>query len=182
MKPGAIPRIAGYQHGRQAPRIVRADAKGTPVMIDLQPRPFTDDAAITRIGEGLLDRGLPRADWTHEAHLAACLYLLRDRVDIDVDARIDQIIRGYNEAVGGVNDDHQGYHETITRVFVHGVRLFLSGRPAGEPLAEAVNGLLASRYGRRDWPLGFYSPERLFSVSARRDFVAPDLAPLPPLC
>ena len=33
--------------------------------------------------------------------------------------------------------------------------------------------------GRRDWPLRFYSAERLFSVEARRQFVPPDLAPLP---
>lgn len=150
-------------------------------MTDLPPRLFADDAAIRRIGEGLLDHSLPRPDWTHEAHLAACLYLLRDRPDIDVDAMIAAIIRGYNAAVGGVNDDTQGYHETITRVFVHGVRLFLSGRAAGEGLAEAVNALLLSPIGARDWPLGFYSAERLFSVPARRAFVPPDLAPLPPL-
>ena len=33
--------------------------------------------------------------------------------------------------------------------------------------------------GRRDWPLRFYSRERLFSVEARRTFVPPDLAALP---
>ena len=33
--------------------------------------------------------------------------------------------------------------------------------------------------GRRDWPLRFYSAERLFSVEARRKFVPPDLAALP---
>ena len=33
--------------------------------------------------------------------------------------------------------------------------------------------------GRRDWPLRFYSAERLFSVEARRNFVAPDVAALP---
>jgi len=36
-----------------------------------------------------------------------------------------------------------------------------------------------SRMGRRGWPLRFYSGERLFSVEARRHFVAPDLAALP---
>jgi hypothetical protein len=30
--------------------------------------------------------------------------------------------------------------------------------------------------GRRDWPLRFYSRERLFSVEARRGHVEPDLA------
>jgi hypothetical protein len=33
--------------------------------------------------------------------------------------------------------------------------------------------------GARDWPLRFYSPERLFSVEARRRFVEPDLRALP---
>ena len=42
---------------------------------DHKPRLFADDAAVRRVGEGLLDRSLPRADWTHEAHLAACLWL-----------------------------------------------------------------------------------------------------------
>jgi len=33
--------------------------------------------------------------------------------------------------------------------------------------------------GKRGWPLRFYSRELLFSVAARRNFVPPDLAPLP---
>ncbi len=147
-------------------------------MTDPLPRLFASDADVIRIGEGLLDRSLPRPDWTHEAHLAACLYLLRERPDIDVDARIATIISGYNATVGGVNDDTQGYHDTITRVFVHGVRWHLIATEA-QGLAESVNTLLVSPVGRRNWPLRFYSRERLFSVAARRGFVAPDLAPLP---
>ena len=126
-------------------------------MTDLPPRLFADDAEVRRVGEGLLDQSLPRSDWTHEAHLTACLYLLRERPDIDVDATIAGIISGYNAAVGGVNDHSQGYHDTITRVFVHGVRLFLARRPADEPLVASVNALLLSPYGARAWPLRFYS-------------------------
>ena len=69
--------------------------------------------------------------------------------------------------------------ETITRLFLHGVRLFLSEADGHEPLHELVNELLLSPMGRRDWPLRFYSPERLFSVEARRKFVPPDIAALP---
>lgn len=148
-------------------------------MTDLPYRPFADDASIRRIGEGLLACTLPRAEWTHEAHLAATLWLIRDRPDVDVDARIGEIIARYNESVGGVNDDTQGYHDTITHVFVAGIRLHLVGRDANEPLVDAVNALLASPMGTRDWPLGFYSRNRLFSVAARRKFAAPDLALLP---
>ena len=148
-------------------------------MTEYRPRLFASDAAIARIGEGLLARTLPRADWTHEAHLAATTYLLTRRPDIDVDAELPGIIRAYNESVGGVNDDTQGYHETITRLFLHGVRLFLSEADLGEPLHELVNELLLSPMGRRDWPLRFWSKDRLMSVEARRDYVEPDLAALP---
>jgi hypothetical protein len=86
-------------------------------------------------------------------------------------------IRAYNEAAGGVNSDTEGYHETITQVFIRAVRAHLAEHRAGT-LAERVNALLASERGRRDWPLRFYSRELLFSVAARRGFVAPDLAPL----
>jgi hypothetical protein len=148
-------------------------------MTEYRPRFFHSDAEIAQIGEGLIARTLPRAEWTHEAHLAATTYLLLRRRDVDVDAGLPDIIRRYNESVGGVNDDTQGYHETITRTFLHGVRLFLGEADAKEPLHELVNELLLSPMGRRDWPLRFYSPELLFSVEARRHFVVPDLRELP---
>jgi hypothetical protein len=147
-------------------------------MTDYLPRLFTSDAEITRIGEGLLARTLPRDDWTHEAHLAATLWLVLKRADIDLDAELPGIIRGYNASVGGVNDDTQGYHDTITRAFVKGVRMFLAEANPGQPLHRLVNALLRSPAGRRDWLLRFYSPERLFTAEARRSFVTPDLAPL----
>ena len=148
-------------------------------MTEYRPRLFKCDAEIEHIGEGLLACTLPRAEWTHEAHLAATTYLLTRRPDIAIDKELPGIIRRYNESVGGVNDDTQGYHETITRVFLHGVRLFLAEADPGEPLHELINELLLSPMGRRDWPLRFYSAERLFSVDARRRFVPPDVAALP---
>ncbi|HEX8302219.1 hypothetical protein [Sphingomonas sp.] len=120
---------------------------------------------------------MERADWTHEAHLAACLYLLTERRDLDVDAEIAGLISRFNESVGGVNDDQGGYHDTITRAYVTGVRLFLAEtEEAG--LSAQVNALLLSPVGAREWPLRFYSHDLLFSVAARRGYVAPDLAPL----
>ena len=145
---------------------------------EYSPRLFERDSDIRALGEGLLACALPREAWTHEAHLSACLWLLTERPDIDIDAEIATIIRRFNESVGGVNDDTQGYHDSITRAYIAGVRLFLS-QTAEAGLAKRVNALLLSDIGRRDWPLRFYSRERLFSVEARRGFVEPDLAPLP---
>lgn len=150
-------------------------------MTDHSPRLFSTDAEIVRIGEGLLDHSLPRADWTHEAHLAACLWLLRERTDIDVPVRIRTIISTYNAAVGGVNDDTQGYHDTITHCFIHAVAAHLRECAPDLPLVDAVNALLSSPRGRREWPLGHYARDRLFSVTARRNFIPPDLAALPDL-
>ena len=148
-------------------------------MTDYTPRLFTGDAEIEHIGEGLLARTLPREEWTHEAHLAATTWLLLRRPDIDIDKQLPGIIRKYNESVGGVNSDTEGYHETITRVYLRGVRLFLAEADPKEPLFELVNELLLSPMGRRDWPLRFYSPQRLFSLEARQNMIRPDLATIP---
>ena len=56
--------------------------------------------------------------------------------------RLPGIIRGFNESVGGVNSDSEGYHETITRVFLRGVRLFLAGADPEAPLHALVNAML----------------------------------------
>ena len=142
-------------------------------MTDPAYHAFADTAAIARIGEGLLACTLPREEWTHAAHLAATVWLIRVRADIDLDAEIAGIIRRYNVACGGVNDDTQGYHDTITRVYLASTRAFLTGRPDDEDLAVSVAALLAAPCGARDWPLRFYTRERLMSAEARRGYVAP---------
>ena len=148
-------------------------------MTEYRPRLFTSDAEIADLGERFLARALPKEEWTHEAHIATTTWLLTRRPDIDVDKELPDLIRRYNESVGGVNSDSEGYHETITRAFLAGARLFLSEADPSEPLHELVNELLLSPMGRRDWPLRFYSRERLLSVEARRNFMSPDIAALP---
>ena len=143
-------------------------------MTDHSIRFFADDAAVRRIGEGLLDRSLPKADWTHEAHLAACLWLLVERPDVVPERDLPRIIPAYNEAVGTANTDTSGYHETLTQLYARAIRDFAGKHPVGT-LTERVNALLASPIGPRDWPFAFYSRERLFSLEARRAWIEPDL-------
>lgn len=147
-------------------------------MNDYRPRLFGSDADVVRVGEGLLACTLPRAEWTHEAHLAATTYLVLECPGIDLDMELPHLIRRYNESVGGVNSDTEGYHDTVTKVFLHGIRLFLAKEGRRGSLRELVNALLLSPAGRRDWPLRFYSKERLFSADARRRFIEPDLRTL----
>lgn len=149
-------------------------------MTDHSPRLFASADAIRRVGAGLLACTLPRAEWTHEAHLAATLWLVVERPDIDLDAELPGIIRRYNESVGGRNTDSEGYHHTITLTYLSAVRAHAADTE-GMELCARVNALLRSDRGRRDWPLCFYSGALLFSVEARLGRVAPDLGhPTPP--
>lgn len=144
-------------------------------MTDHPIRLFESDAAIRRVGEGLLARDLPKAEWTHEAHLAACAWLVLERPEIALESQLPDIIRSYNVAVGGENTDSAGYHETLTQLYIIGVRRFL-GTCSAEGLLAKVNALLSSEMAPRDWPFRFYSRELLFSTAARRGWVQPDLA------
>ena len=79
---------------------------------------FAAAADIRRIGEAMLACTLPKTEWTHEAHLATCAWLILERPDVLPERDLPALIRRYNESVGGVNDDTQGYHETITQVAI----------------------------------------------------------------
>jgi hypothetical protein len=131
-----------------------------------------------RIVREFIARTLPKSEWTHEAHLrvglwhalrypdAAALELLRGRIS------------AYNEATGVANTTQSGYHETITRFYVHVIRVFVrSVNPVG-PIDELALALI-EQWGDKNLPLRHYSPHRLFSAEARRAWVEPDLAPLP---
>ncbi len=146
---------------------------------DHEPRLFSDDGAVRHIGEALIACALRREEWTHEAHLAACVHLLTERPDLVAERDMPALIRRFNESVGGVNSDTEGYHETITQTYIRGVCGFLARVEPGLSLVEKVNALLMAEEGRRDWPLRFYSRERLFSKEARMTWVAQDLARLP---
>jgi hypothetical protein len=138
---------------------------------------FTSDAEIEHIGRGLLDCSLPKIEWTHAAHFAAAFWLLR-RSEADAARAMPRLIRAYNVATGVPNSDSSGYHETITLGSLRAARAWLLARP-GAAAHEALMELLRSEYGRSDWLLSYWSKAVLFSVTARRGWVEPDLRPLP---
>ena len=138
---------------------------------------FSSDAEIEHIGRGLLDRSLPKIEWTHAAHFAAALWMLR-RPEMHAERDMPWLIRGYNEATGVPNTDAGGYHETITLGSLRAARAWLVSRP-GMALHAALRELLASDYGRPDWLLAYWSKPVLFSAAARRVWVEPYLQQLP---
>jgi hypothetical protein len=138
---------------------------------------FTSDSEIDRIGRGLVDRSLPKAEWTHAAHFAAAFWLLR-RPEMDALRDMPHLIRAYNEATGVPNTDTGGYHETITIASLRAARAWLVARPH-VLLHTALNELLAHECGRSDWLFAYWTKPLLFSVAARKAWVEPDLKPLP---
>ncbi len=129
---------------------------------------------IAALAEGLVGRTLPKERWTHAAHLAATLRLVRTR-DAGLERDLPGIIQTYNVSVGGVNDDQSGYHETITQAYLAAIRAFVAALPAGTSDSDAIARLLETPMGDKVWPLTYWSRERLFSVEARRGWVEPDL-------
>lgn len=121
---------------------------------------------------------LPKARWTHAAHLSAGFWYLDKHDPAEALAVIRDRIKQHNESVGTANTDSSGYHETITRLYMLGIarhRALHATLLFDESLAK----LLASPLAESAWPLQYYSRERLFSVEARRDWIEPDLAPAP---
>jgi len=143
------------------------------------PVPYANDQDITRLAEGFLDHSLPKEAWTHAAHFAAALWLMRHRPDLDLAQAMPDLIRGFNLAKGGVNDDSSGYHETITQASLRAARGVLAANPPEVPLWKIVAALMASNLGNPNWLLEYWSRERLMSVDARRAWLEPDRKALP---
>lgn len=136
--------------------------------------PFTSDVEIIAIGHGLVDRTLPKINWTHAAHFATALWL----IETGAGSTVPAVIRAYNESIGVANTDNSGYHETITQASMRAAGTFRNARKH-LPLFRVCNDLLVSYLGRSDWLLIYWSREVLFSIEARKEWVEPDIRPLP---
>jgi len=136
---------------------------------------YTSEDDIARIARGIADITLPKSEWTHAAHFAAALWMLRAGTIADLPGTI----RRYNAATGTANTDTSGYHETITLASIAAAAAVLGGHAPDHPLSEVANTLMASPLGRSDWPVTYWRRETLFSVGARRAWIEPDLRPLP---
>jgi len=121
------------------------------------------------------ERGkVTKAEWTHQAHLVAGYWYVTRLGPEQAIEEMRARIRFHNESVGTANTDSSGYHESITRLYVHGIAAFRAQQPAAN-LESGLNALLASPMNSSSWPLQYYSRERLFSVEARRGWLEPDL-------
>jgi hypothetical protein len=130
-----------------------------------------------RIAQALIDRTLPKSEWTHHAHLRAGLWHVQHHGPFVALDLLRERITAYNESVGTANTDTSGYHETLTRFYVVVIDRFLASADRAGDLDVLAEQLIAA-YGDRRLPLHHYSERRLFSAVARRAWIEPDLRPI----
>jgi hypothetical protein len=121
------------------------------------------------------DCTLPKAEWTHQAHMRVGLWHVARFGAAQALARLRTGIRALNDSHGTANTNTGGYHETITGLYVLIMDQFLAAADRSRSLDELTAEFIAA-YPTSDLPLRYYSRERLFSVQARREWVEPDLA------
>jgi hypothetical protein len=122
-------------------------------------------------------RCLPKSQWSHQAHLTAGFWYLHKHEPADALTIIRERIQRHNESVGTANTDSSGYHETITRLYMSAIALHIAAHRHWS-FEDSLAALLTSPLGESGWPLRYYSRERLFSTTARQEWVEPDLQPI----
>jgi hypothetical protein len=138
--------------------------------------PFGTEASIQALVDGFLNRSLPKEQWTHEAHLVTAIWFHVHHTPDEAIAWLRSGIITYNDSVGGQNTPTDGYHETMTLFWCRTIAAFVEANRQ-LPIVQLCENFLASEQATKEYPLKFYSRERLFSVKARATWVDPDLAP-----
>lgn len=136
--------------------------------------PYEHLAQIERIVAGFVDCTLPCEEWTHRAHLTVGLWHAGHYPADEALNRVRDGIQRYNQKCGVVDSPTRGYHETLTCFYMRVIGSYLSER-ADRTDWVALTNHLVEQCGNRDFPLGYYSRERLMSSEARADWVPPDL-------
>ena len=135
---------------------------------------------VVRLVRRFEDGTLPKAEWTHRAHLAVALWYAARLPFEEALVVVREGIQKVNAAHGAAITPTGGYHETITRFYMRVICEYVA-EDEGESRtdwAARANRLLA-RYGARDLPLRHYTKDLLMSAEARFGWVEPDLFPIP---
>ena len=117
---------------------------------------------------------LPVSGFNHRAHLRLAYIYLTENNDETAYQLMRGSLHGFLEHNGV---DLSKFHETITRAWLLAVRHFME-KDSG---AESANSFIDCnpKMLDKDIMMTHYSAEVLFSNEARKDFVAPNLDPIP---
>jgi len=127
----------------------------------------------SEIARHVIECTLPKAEWTHEAHLWVGLWHVLQLGPDEALTQLRQRIRAYNESVGTANTDTAGYHETITRFYVAFIAQFVASVDATRPLDDLADEFIG-RFGDRKLAMRFFDEDRLMTPLARGSWIEPD--------
>jgi hypothetical protein len=127
------------------------------------------------------ERGtLPKAVWTHGAHLAVGAWNLLSFPEEIAIERVRTGIQHYNECVGTANTLDSGYHETLTLFWLGIIQRFLLRIDGAGGKLMAVRRVVQEFGGQRDLFKQHYSFDVVASREARARWVPPDRIVLDP--
>lgn len=149
---------------------------GTLIILNIRMNNYTEEEI-----KSLIDRfeihQLPKVEWTHEAHLVVAIWYCSNYSPKQALELVRRKITEHNVAVGTLNSDTDGYHETITAFWLLVADAFIKKQPEIS-MAALCNRFINSEQGQSSYPLQYYSEERLFSIEARHTWIEPDLKTL----
>lgn len=123
------------------------------------------DVELTRA----LERGEIQ-DFRHASHLhVAWVYLDESSSPNEAADKMRSTLQKFTAAAG----KPEKYHETITLFWIHRLAREQTGGNSIQAVVHAHPQFL-----EKDFPLAYYSMDRLFSDEARHSWVEPDLKPL----
>jgi len=135
--------------------------------------PYRTAAQIARLVDAVERCALAPAEFGHHAHMTVAIWYLSRLPPGEATAAMRAAIQRFAAHHGR----HQLYHETITLFWMRLLRHYLGANPR-LPLADVTHRALVE-LGSMQPVFRHYSRELLFSDQARREWIAPDLLPLP---
>ena len=135
----------------------------------------TDVHEIAALVRGFEDASLDAAGFHHRQHLIVAAWLLETS---PYDTALLRMRKGLHGLLAKAGKD--AYHETVTVFWMRALKHRLSTCDATMPTDERIRHAVS--WAQTAQPLrSHYSAERLASSDARKQFVEPDLQPLPDL-
>lgn len=133
---------------------------------------YKSESEILKIVESFERGTIARGNWRHADHLLVANYYLSKN---DFDAALTKMREGIFNLLRSFEIDvtkEMPYHETLTVFWLKTIDDFRRTKN-GCSVVEVCNEL--TEKFDKDYPLKFYSRERLFSDEARKNFIEGDL-------
>lgn len=140
----------------------------------LLERWLQSDEGLTAFLQRFLNCELRREEWTHRAHIGMCAALVLQQQRQSALPIIRSTIPRLNEAMGGINSDNAGYHETLTVFWVDRIDAVLRRLPQHFRNLDKVRAVVEAYGEVRRLDRAYYTFDVLASVEARKTWIPPD--------